>query len=111
MQFNVAQSEDVTTGAEYGMIGSAATGRVRGPVAKDTQKLGKRAALKLAKSQRSAHNSGSLTAVGGFATSLALGSKQGLEFVDPNAARDRLKDGTATTYFSEATGFFSSKKR
>ncbi len=41
MQFNVAQSEDVTTGAEFGMIGSSATGRVRTTVSKDTQKLGK----------------------------------------------------------------------
>jgi hypothetical protein len=71
------------------------------------------AALKLAKQNRGGQSTvggaaGGGAFIGGMATSLALTSKQGIEFVDPNAARDRLRDGTATTYFSEATGFVSS---
>ena len=41
MEFNKAQAEDESTGTELGMIGSTNTGKVRGVMAKDTQKLGK----------------------------------------------------------------------
>ena len=104
------------------MIGSSNTGKVRMTLAKDTQKLGRKAAHRLAKSQHAgggggasmgygaggmggggATAGGAAAAAGGGArlssaslagtqTTLALTAKQGIELVDPTLAAARARE-------------------
>lgn len=96
VKFGEAQQEDETMGVEYGLLGNNDNGKIR-VQAKDTQKLSKFAALKQSRKTKK-------SVVNGMATSLILTASTGVELVDPNAIKEKMKDGTAT-YFSNNIGF------
>lgn len=76
------------------MMGQA-TGKIK-VQAKNTQKLGKVAALKQARRQKKAVAGLPGGGVSGMATSLVLTASQGVELVDPTAHLQKLRDGSAT---------------
>eukprot|EP00455_Lapot_gusevi_P035386 TRINITY_DN3918_c0_g1_i1.p1 TRINITY_DN3918_c0_g1~~TRINITY_DN3918_c0_g1_i1.p1 ORF type:complete len:488 (-),score=141.31 TRINITY_DN3918_c0_g1_i1:28-1491(-) len=107
MVFGKAQEEDEAVGIEFGMLGQAGTGSGKLRVqTKDTQKLSKLAAARMAKRQKKAGSSG---ATSGLASSLAFTPAQGIELIDPTAAAQKIKEVNAT-YFSNTGSFMHADK-
>lgn len=110
MAFNQAEEEvydgDDTLG--LGVIGKDGSGRMRAVAAEQKQKLSAKAAKK-----HGLRNYGAASGIptSGLSSSLAFTPIQGIELVNPNQAAvdDRMRGGTES-YFSEYSGFRSSKK-
>ena len=120
MGFNQAEDEfiDGEDVIGMGMIGKEGNGRLRAVAAQQRQKLSAKAAKKFGL-QAGAGGTVSGIATSGLTSSLAFTPIQGIELVNPAAAaasgrgnplqQDAMKDGTES-YFSEYSGFRSSKK-
>ena len=89
-----------------GILGKEGSGRLRIVASQQKQKLSAKAQKKF-----KSRMYGSSGATSGLSSSLAFTPIQGIELVNPNQAAqdDRMRDGTES-YFSEYSGFRSSKK-
>jgi hypothetical protein len=94
------QAEDESTGTELGMIGSSNTGKVRMTLAKDTQKLGRKAAHRLAKAQRGGGGGGGGASMG-YGAGMGMGAGGATAGAAAGAGGARLSSasmaGTQTT--------------
>ncbi|KAL4420982.1 hypothetical protein ABPG77_001301 [Micractinium sp. CCAP 211/92] len=108
MMFNQVEEEfmDGEDAVGLGVIGKDGSGRLRAVAAQQRQKLSAKAQKKF-----QLKNYGSSGATSGLSSSLAFTPIQGIELVNPNQAAqdDRMRDGTES-YFSEYSGFRSSRK-
>ena len=109
MMFNQAEEEfiDGEDTIGLGVIGREGSGRLRAVAMQQRQKLSAKSQKKFA-----LKNYGSSGATSGLSSSLAFTPIQGIELVNPSqaVAEDRVRSGTES-YFSEYSGFRSSKKK
>ena len=115
MGFNQAEEEfyDGEDTIGLGVINKEGSGRLRAVATQQRQKLSAKAAKKYGVAGR-AMGGGAMSGIGtsGLSSSLAFTPIQGIELVNPNqqvVVDDRMRSGTES-YFSEYSGFRSSKK-
>jgi U4/U6 small nuclear ribonucleoprotein PRP31 len=107
MIFGQAEITDDYTGEGYGMIGVAGSGTLRTQRSKNKQKLVGKAKHQLRRVKDA--RAGSSTALSGLSSTIALTPVQGMELVNPNAAREREAE-SAQKYFSNTLGFLQVAK-
>lgn len=98
MNFKVDEGEygDSAMGVDVGLVGRKDSGKIRGPVLKESQ-LGKRQKKAITASSGQTN---------GLSSSLVFTPVQGMELVNPNAAAERVKAAN-NKWFNAYSGFMS----